>query len=83
MIGIARSADVDDPEPEAKKEARRSDEPRERADWRNRSGLGWPGDRARFAEVGHKVIASDSAEKVEALSRGEMTIDEPGLKLSR
>jgi UDPglucose 6-dehydrogenase len=35
---------------------------------------------ACFAEVGHPVIARDIlAEKVEALSRGEITIHEPGL----
>jgi UDPglucose 6-dehydrogenase len=36
---------------------------------------------ACFAEVGHPVVARDIlAEKVEALSRGEITIHEPGLE---
>jgi UDPglucose 6-dehydrogenase len=45
-------------------------------------GAGWVGlvTAACFAELGHKVIARDIlAEKVEALSRGEVTIHEPGL----
>jgi UDPglucose 6-dehydrogenase len=45
-------------------------------------GVGWVGlvTAACFAEVGHRVIARDIlAEKVEALSRGEVTIHEPGL----
>jgi UDPglucose 6-dehydrogenase len=45
-------------------------------------GVGWVGlvTAACFAELGHKVIARDIvAEKVEALSRGETTIHEPGL----
>jgi UDPglucose 6-dehydrogenase len=46
-------------------------------------GVGWVGlvTAACFAEVGHQVIARDIlAEKVEALSRGEITIHEPGLE---
>jgi UDPglucose 6-dehydrogenase len=46
-------------------------------------GVGWVGlvTAACFAEVGHRVIARDIlAEKVEALSRGEITIHEPGLE---
>jgi UDPglucose 6-dehydrogenase len=46
-------------------------------------GVGWVGlvTAACFAEVGHPVIARDIlAEKVEALSRGEITIHEPGLE---
>jgi UDPglucose 6-dehydrogenase len=45
-------------------------------------GVGWVGlvTAACFAELGHPVIARDIlAEKVEALSRGETTIHEPGL----
>jgi UDPglucose 6-dehydrogenase len=45
-------------------------------------GVGWVGlvTAACFAELGHPVIARDIlAEKVEALSRGEVTIHEPGL----
>jgi UDPglucose 6-dehydrogenase len=45
-------------------------------------GVGWVGlvTAACFAEVGHQVIARDIlTEKVEALSRGEITIHEPGL----
>ena len=45
-------------------------------------GVGWVGlvTAACFAEVGHRVVARDIlAEKVEALSRGEITIHEPGL----
>ena len=45
-------------------------------------GVGWVGlvTAACFAELGHKVIARDIlSEKVEALSRGEVTIHEPGL----
>ncbi len=46
-------------------------------------GVGWVGlvTAACFAELGHKVVARDIvAEKVEALSRGETTIHEPGLE---
>jgi UDPglucose 6-dehydrogenase len=46
-------------------------------------GVGWVGlvTAACFAELGHPVIARDIlAEKVEALSRGEITIHEPGLE---
>ncbi len=45
-------------------------------------GVGWVGlvTAACFAELGHPVIARDILpEKVEALSRGEVTIHEPGL----
>ena len=45
-------------------------------------GVGWVGlvTAACFAELGHKVIARDILpEKVEALSRGEVKIFEPGL----
>jgi UDPglucose 6-dehydrogenase len=45
-------------------------------------GVGWVGlvTAACFAELGHRVIARDIVpEKVEALSRGELTIHEPGL----
>ena len=45
-------------------------------------GVGWVGlvTASCFAELGHPVIARDIlAEKVEALSRGETTIHEPGL----
>jgi len=45
-------------------------------------GVGWVGlvTAACFAELGHQVIARDILpEKVEALSRGEVTIHEPGL----
>ena len=45
-------------------------------------GVGWVGlvTAACFAELGHRVVARDIlAEKVEALSRGETTIHEPGL----
>ncbi len=45
-------------------------------------GVGWVGlvTAACFAEVGHPVIARDIlAEKVDSLSRGEVTIHEPGL----
>jgi UDPglucose 6-dehydrogenase len=45
-------------------------------------GVGWVGlvTAACFAELGHPVIARDIVpEKVEALSRGELTIHEPGL----
>jgi UDPglucose 6-dehydrogenase len=45
-------------------------------------GVGWVGlvTAACFAELGHPVIARDIvAEKVAALSRGEITIHEPGL----
>src|SRR3954467_941217 len=45
-------------------------------------GVGWVGlvTAACFAEVGHRVVARDILpEKVEALSRGETTIPEPGL----
>lgn len=46
-------------------------------------GVGWVGlvTAACFAEVGHPVIARDIlAEKVSSLSRGEITIHEPGLE---
>jgi UDPglucose 6-dehydrogenase len=46
-------------------------------------GVGWVGlvTAACFAELGHPVVARDIlAEKVEALSRGEITIYEPGLE---
>jgi UDPglucose 6-dehydrogenase len=45
-------------------------------------GVGWVGlvTAACFAELGHPVLARDIvAEKVESLSRGEITIHEPGL----
>jgi UDPglucose 6-dehydrogenase len=45
-------------------------------------GVGWVGlvTAACFAELGHPVIARDIvAEKVDSLSRGEVTIHEPGL----
>ncbi len=45
-------------------------------------GVGWVGlvTAACFAELGHRVVARDIVpEKVEALSRGETTIHEPGL----
>src|SRR6185312_11173156 len=45
-------------------------------------GVGWVGlvTAACFAELGHPVIARDILpEKVESLSRGEVTIHEPGL----
>jgi UDPglucose 6-dehydrogenase len=45
-------------------------------------GVGWVGlvTAACFAELGHKVIARDILpEKVEALSRGDVAIHEPGL----
>ncbi|HEU4707155.1 MAG TPA: UDP-glucose/GDP-mannose dehydrogenase family protein [Solirubrobacterales bacterium] len=45
-------------------------------------GVGWVGlvTAACFAELGHRVIARDIVpEKVEALSRGEVAIHEPGL----
>jgi UDPglucose 6-dehydrogenase len=45
-------------------------------------GVGWVGlvTAACFAELGHKVIARDILpEKVEALSRGDVSIHEPGL----
>jgi UDPglucose 6-dehydrogenase len=45
-------------------------------------GVGWVGlvTSACFAELGHPVVARDIVpEKVEALSRGETTIHEPGL----
>src|SRR3954452_4147256 len=45
-------------------------------------GVGWVGlvTAACFAELGHKVVARDILpEKVEALSRGEVAIHEPGL----
>ncbi len=45
-------------------------------------GVGWVGlvTAACFAELGHDVIARDILpDKVEALSRGELTIHEPGL----
>ncbi|MGN6662703.1 MAG: UDP-glucose dehydrogenase family protein [Solirubrobacterales bacterium] len=46
-------------------------------------GVGWVGlvTAACFAELGHEVIARDIVpEKVEALSRGEVAIHEPGLE---
>jgi UDPglucose 6-dehydrogenase len=46
-------------------------------------GVGWVGlvTAACFAELGHPVVARDIlAEKVESLSRGEVTIHEPGLE---
>ena len=45
-------------------------------------GVGWVGlvTAACFAELGHQVVARDIVpEKVEALSRGEVTFHEPGL----
>jgi len=45
-------------------------------------GVGWVGlvTAACFAEMGHQVIAKDvAADKVDSLSRGEVTIHEPGL----
>jgi UDPglucose 6-dehydrogenase len=45
-------------------------------------GVGWVGlvTAACFAELGHPVVARDIlAEKVDSLSRGELTIHEPGL----
>jgi UDPglucose 6-dehydrogenase len=46
-------------------------------------GVGWVGlvTAACFADLGHRVIARDILpEKVESLSRGEVTIHEPGLE---
>ena len=46
-------------------------------------GVGWVGlvTAACFAELGHKVVARDILpEKVQALSRGEVAIHEPGLE---
>jgi UDPglucose 6-dehydrogenase len=46
-------------------------------------GVGWVGlvTAACFAELGHRVVARDIVpEKVEALSRGEVAIHEPGLE---
>ncbi|HST69462.1 MAG TPA: UDP-glucose/GDP-mannose dehydrogenase family protein [Solirubrobacterales bacterium] len=46
-------------------------------------GVGWVGlvTAACFAELGHRVIARDIVqEKVDSLSRGEVTIHEPGLE---
>jgi UDPglucose 6-dehydrogenase len=46
-------------------------------------GVGWVGlvTASCFAELGHPVVARDIlSEKVEALSRGEVTIHEPGLE---
>src|SRR3954447_11085683 len=46
-------------------------------------GVGWVGlvTAACFAELGHRVVARDILpEKVEALSRGEVAIHEPGLE---
>ncbi|MDQ3725499.1 MAG: UDP-glucose/GDP-mannose dehydrogenase family protein [Actinomycetota bacterium] len=46
-------------------------------------GVGWVGlvTAACFAELGHRVVARDIVqEKVDALSRGEITIHEPGLE---
>src|SRR6478752_5853082 len=46
-------------------------------------GVGWVGlvTAVCFAELGHEVVARDIlAEKVEALSRGEAAIHEPGLE---
>jgi UDPglucose 6-dehydrogenase len=46
-------------------------------------GVGWVGlvTAACFAELGHRVVARDILpEKVEALSRGEVSIHEPGLE---
>jgi UDPglucose 6-dehydrogenase len=46
-------------------------------------GVGWVGlvTAACFAELGHPIVARDILpEKVEALSRGEVTIHEPGLE---
>jgi UDPglucose 6-dehydrogenase len=46
-------------------------------------GVGWVGlvTAACFAELGHQVVARDILqEKVDALSRGEVTIHEPGLE---
>jgi UDPglucose 6-dehydrogenase len=46
-------------------------------------GVGWVGlvTAACFAELGHRVVARDIVpEKVEMLSRGEVTIHEPGLE---
>jgi UDPglucose 6-dehydrogenase len=45
-------------------------------------GVGWVGlvTASCFAELGHRVVARDIlSEKIEALSRGETTIHEPGL----
>src|SRR3712207_5773969 len=45
-------------------------------------GVGWVGlvTATCFAELGHRVVARDIVpEKVEALSRGEVSIHEPGL----
>ncbi len=46
-------------------------------------GVGWVGlvTAACFAELGHRVIAMDiDAAKVDALSRGEVPIHEPGIE---
>ena len=46
-------------------------------------GVGWVGlvTAACFAELGHPVIARDIVEeKVDSLSRGEVSIHEPGLE---
>ena len=80
MIGMARSAEREDPQPEAKKgESEAMSAEREPI---GVIGVGWVGlvTAACFAELGHPVIARDILpEKVEALSRGEITIHEPGL----
>ena len=80
MVGIARSANVIIPNQKPRKgtgEAMTGE--REPI---GVIGVGWVGlvTAACFAELGHPVIARDIlAEKVEALSRGETTIHEPGL----
>ena len=80
MLGMARSARGDHPEREA--EDRKGDAMSGEREPIGVIGVGWVGlvTAACFAELGHPVIARDIlAEKVEALSRGEVTIHEPGL----
>ena len=83
MLGIARSARVilpkKKPKPKQGREQRMSEERREAV---GVIGVGWVGlvTTACFAELGYRVIARDILrEKVESLSRGELTIHEPEL----
>ena len=80
MVGMARSARVIIPNRKPKTgEGAAMTESREPI---GVIGVGWVGlvTAACFAELGHPVVARDILpEKVEALSRGETTIHEPGL----
>ena len=82
MMGIAESKPRDPAEEENRQAPGEQKRMSERGEAVGVIGVGWVGlvTAACFAELGHQVIARDILpEKVEALSRGEVKIHEPGL----